>query len=295
MSKGFDLITPAGLFGPDPDGVESIPLEKLESFENHPFFVKDDKDMTELVNSIRLSGILNPLIVREKAGAYQIIAGHRRAYAAKILGLMEVPCIKKTMTDDEAVIAMVDSNLARETILPSEKARAFKMKLDALKHQGISTSAQIEPKYSNRRTRDTIGREMGESGANVQRYIRLNELIPELLNLVDIGNLGFNTAVELSYLHVDTQKDVWAAIEVSGNYPSGAQAKEFRSLHKEGALDLNRVLSVLTKGKKDTERLVLSSKILYQYFPKSYTPREMEAIIEKLLAKWAEDGNGGVF
>ncbi|MBQ7091487.1 MAG: chromosome partitioning protein ParB, partial [Clostridia bacterium] len=144
-------------------------------------------------------------------------------------------------------------------------------------------------------TRDTIGREMGESGANVQRYIRLNELIPELLNLVDIGNLGFNTAVELSYLHVDTQKDVWAAIEVSGNYPSGAQAKEFRSLHKEGALDLNRVLSVLTKGKKDTERLVLSSKILYQYFPKSYTPREMEAIIEKLLAKWAEDGNGGVF
>lgn len=272
--------------------VQKIPISELVPFKNHPFKVVDDEAMLRTTESIAQFGVLTPLIARPlEDGGYEIIFGHRRAHAAEAAGLMEVPVIVRDMDDDAATVLMVDSNLQRESILPSERAFAYKMKLEAMKRQGVrtdlqeeGTSAQLGRKLE---TADLIGQDTGDSRNQVRRYIRLTNLIPELLDMVDQKQISFNPAVELSYLTPEEQQHVIEAMDFTQAAPSLSQAQRLKKLSQEGGCTLEAMQDILGEVKKeDLERVAFKSEQLRKYFPKSYSPKQMQDTIIKLLEQW---------
>ena len=268
--------------------VQEIALSELHPFDGHPFRVVDDEDMAKTVESIKEYGVLTPAIARpDPDGGYEIISGHRRHHASGLAGKETMPVIVRNMDDDAAVILMVDSNLQRETILPSERAFAYKMKLDAIKHQGNRadlTSRQVVGKLE---AADLVGADSGESGRQVQRYIRLTELIPELLEMVDEKKIAFNPAVELSYLAAEEQKDFLEAMEYAQATPSLSQAQRIKKLAQDGECTLDAMCEVMNEIKKgELEKVTLKSEVLRKYFPKSYTNKQMEDKIIQLLEQW---------
>ena len=281
-------------------------LEKIHPFKNHPFKVADDEDMRKTADSIREYGVLVPAIVRPmENGEYEMISGHRRRYASMLAGKETMPVIIREMDDDTATILMVDSNLQREHILPSERAKAYQMKMEALKHQGERKDLQIgndqmsDTQESDDRTcgqighksgvksREVIAEQTGESARQVQRYMRLNNLIPEILDLVDDKKIAFNPAVELSYLPKEEQREFVQAMEEAQTSPSLSQAQRLKKASQEGKCTLATMRSVMDEEKKNpADRLVLNGSEIRKYFPKSYTPRQMEDTIFKLLDQW---------
>ena len=264
--------------------VQQIPIGELFPFKNHPFKVLDDESMQRTVESVEQYGVLSPLIARPRPeGGYEIISGHRRQHAAQLAGLETLPVIVRQMDDDAAVLLMVDSNLQRENILPSERAFAYKMKLEALKNQGARsdlTSVQVAPKLST----EKIGEEVGMSKDNVKRYIRLTNLVPELLDMVDEKKIAFNPAVELSYLDESQQRDFLEAMNDTQNAPSLSQAQRLKKLAQEGHFSYDVAFAVMGEEKKDElDKVVIKNDTLRKYFPRSYTPKQMEDTIIKLL------------
>ena len=272
--------------------VQQIPIDALHPFTNHPFKVLDDEAMTRTVESIAQYGVLAPLIARPRpdGDGYEIISGHRRQYAAKLAGLDTLPVIVRQMSDDAAVILMVDSNLQREHILPSERAFAYKMKLDAIKNQGARsdlTCGQIGHKLNGAKARDIVADESGDNARNVQRFIRLTNLVPELLDMVDEKKIAFNPAVELSYLDEAQQRDFLEAMEDTQNAPSLSQAQRLKKLAQEGHFSYDVAFAVMGEEKKDElDKVVIKNDTLRKYFPRSYTPKQMEDTIIKLLEQW---------
>ena len=272
--------------------VQKIPISELVPFKNHPFKVVDDEAMLRTTESIAQFGVLTPLIARPlEDGGYEIISGHRRAHAAEAAGLMEVPVIVRDMDDDAATVLMVDSNLQRESILPSERAFAYKMKLDAMKRQGERTDLQEDGTsrqlVGKLEASDIIGQDTGESGRQVQRFIRLTNLIPELLDMVDQKQISFNPAVELSYLTPEEQQHVIEAMDFTQAAPSLSQAQRLKKLSQEGGCTLEAMQEILGEVKKgDLERVAFKSEQLRKYFPKSYSPKQMQDTIIKLLEQW---------
>jgi len=267
--------------------VQQIPIGELFPFKHHPFKVLDDESMQRTVESVEQYGVLSPLIARPRPeGGYEIISGHRRQHAAQLAGLETLPVIVRQMDDDAAVLLMVDSNLQRENILPSERAFAYKMKLEALKNQGARsdlTSVQVAPKLST----EKIGEEVGMSKDNVKRYIRLTNLIPELLDMVDEKKIAFNPAVELSYLDEVQQRDFLEAMNDTQNAPSLSQAQRLKKLAQEGHFSYDVAFAVMGEEKKDElDKVVIKNDTLRKYFPRSYTPKQMEDTIIKLLEQW---------
>ena len=268
--------------------VQQIPIGELFPFKDHPFKVLDDESMQRTVESVEQYGVLSPLIARPRpdGDGYEIISGHRRQYAAKLAGLDTLPVIVRQMSDDAAVILMVDSNLQREHILPSERAFAYKMKLDAIKNQGARsdlTSVQVAPKLST----EKIGEEVGMSKDNVKRYIRLTNLVPELLDMVDEKKIAFNPAVELSYLDKAQQRDFLEAMNDTQNAPSLSQAQRLKKLAQEGHFSYDVAFAVMGEEKKDElDKVVIKNDTLRKCFPRSYTPKQMEDTIIKLLEQW---------
>ena len=268
--------------------VRQIPIDDLHPFTNHPFKVLDDEAMTQTVESIKLLGVTNPLIVRPRPeGGYEIISGHRRQHAAQLAGLDTLPVIVRQMDDDAAVLLMVDSNLQRESILPSEKAFAYKMKLEALKNQGARsdlTSSQVGMKLQ---ALDIVGQEAGDSRNQVHRFIRLTHLIPELLELVDQKKISFNPAVELSYLTEPEQRDFLEAMQDTQNAPSLSQAQRIKKLSQESQCSYEAIFDIMGEEKKaEMDRVTLKNEVLRKYFPHSYTPKQMEDTILRLLEQW---------
>ena len=271
--------------------VQQIPIDALHPFTNHPFKVLDDEAMTRTVESIAQYGVLAPLIARPRPeGGYEIISGHRRQYAAKLAGLDTLPVIVRNMDDDAAVLLMVDSNLQRENILPSERAFAYKMKLEALKNQGARsdlTCGQIGHKLNGAKARDIVADESGDNARNVQRFIRLTSLIPELLDMIDKKKIAFNPAVELSYLDESQQRDFLEAMNDTQNAPSLSQAQRLKKLAQEGHFSYDVAFAVMGEEKKDElDKVVIKNDTLRKYFPRSYTPKQMEDTIIKLLEQW---------
>lgn len=267
--------------------VQQLDLAKLQPFKNHPFKVKDDEEMDKTVESIKQFGVLNPVIVRPlEEGGYEIVSGHRRCHASELAGLTTVPGIVRNLDDDAATILMVDSNLQRETLLPSERAFAFKMKFEAMKHQGERrdlTSVQIAPKL----TTELLGEESGMSKDNVKRYIRLTNLIPELLEMVDTKQIAFNPGVELSYLKDKEQLDFLEAMDYAQAAPSLSQAQRLKKLSQDGLCTFEAMCAVMGEEKKgDIDRVTFKTGDIKKYFPKSYTPKQMEDTIIKLLDQW---------
>ena len=267
--------------------VQQIPIGELFPFKNHPFKVLDDESMQRTVESVEQYGVLSPLIARPRPeGGYEIISGHRRQHAAQLAGLDTLPVIVRNMDDDAAVLLMVDSNLQRENILPSERAFAYKMKLEALKNQGARsdlTSVQVAPKLST----EKIGEEVGMSKDNVKRYIRLTNLVPELLDMVDEKKIAFNPAVELSYLDEAQQRDFLEAMNDTQNAPSLSQAQRLKKLVQEGHFSYDVAFAVMGEEKKDElDKVVIKNDTLRKYFPRSFTPKQMEDTIIKLLEQW---------
>ena len=267
--------------------VQQIPIGELFPFKNHPFKVLDDESMQRTVESVEQYGVLSPLIARPRPeGGYEIISGHRRQHAAQLAGLETLPVIVRNMDDDAAVLLMVDSNLQRENILPSERAFAYKMKLEALKNQGARsdlTSVQVAPKLST----EKIGEEVGMSKDNVKRYIRLTNLVPELLDMVDEKKIAFNPAVELSYLDEAQQRDFLEAMNDTQNAPSLSQAQRLKKLAQDGHFSYDVAFAVMGEEKKDElDKVVIKNDTLRKYFPRSYTPKQMEDTIIKLLDQW---------
>lgn len=268
--------------------VQEISLSELHPFEGHPFRVVDDEDMVKTVESIKEYGVLTPAIVRpDPDGGYEIISGHRRHHASELAGKDTMPVIVRDMDDDAAIILMVDSNLQRETILPSERAFAYRMKLDAIKHQGNRadlTSRQVGEKLLSV---TKVGIDANESERQVHRYIRLTELIPELLNMVDEKKIAFNPAVELSYLAKEEQKDFLEAMDYAQATPSLSQAQRIKKLSQDGECTLDAMCEVMNEIKKgELEKVTLKSDVLRKYFPKSYTNKQMEEKIIQLLEQW---------
>jgi len=273
------------------DAVVEIPLSDLHPFKDHPFKVRDDEEMAKTVESVKEYGVLQPAIVRaDECGGYELISGHRRYRASELAGKEALPCIVKELDDDAATILMVDSNLQREEILPSERAFAFKMKLEAMKNlreRLDRTSGQFGQKLSGKVSRDLVAEEVGESSRNVQRYIRLTNLCPELLEMVDNKTIGFNPAVELSYLNEAQQNDLLAAIAYSQSIPSLSQAQRIKKLALNGEITQEGMNIILSEEKKsELDRVTLKNDVLKKYFPKSYTPKQMEETIIKLLDQW---------
>ena len=266
--------------------VQSLPLDKLEPFPNHPFKVIDDDKMLETVESIKERGVLVPILVRPKNDDnFEIVSGHRRHHASQLAGLTEIPAIVREMDDDTAILLMVDSNLQREELLPSEKAFAYKMKLDAMKRQGQRTdltSAQFGPKL----TTEIIGEAGGDSRNQVKRYIRLTNLVPDLLDRVDNKTMAFNAAVEVSYLTEPEQLMLCDAIEREECTPNLSQAKRLKQYSQDGKLDENVMDAIMTEEKPIEDKLVLKGDVLAKYFPKTYTPSQKQKIIVKLLEDW---------
>lgn len=268
--------------------VQQIPIGELFPFKNHPFKVLDDDSMSDTVESVKQYGVLSPLIARPRPkGGYEIISGHRRQHAAELAGLETLPVIVRDMSDDAAVILMVDSNLQREHILPSERAFAYKMKLDAIKNQGVRsdlTSPQVASKF---RSDDEVAKGQGISGDTVRRFIRLTNLIPELLDMVDNKTVSFNPAVELSYLSPEQQQEVIRAMDDTQNFPSVSQAKRIKKLAQDGTFTTETVVAIMGEAKKDElDKVVIKNDTLKKYFPRSCTPKQMEDTIIKLLEQW---------
>ena len=269
--------------------VQQIPIGELFPFKNHPFKVLDDEAMTRTVESIAQCGVLAPLIARPRpdGDGYEIISGHRRQYAAKLAGLDTLPVIVRQMSDDAAVILMVDSNLQREHILPSERAFAYKMKLETIKNQGARsdlTSAQVGRKLE---AADIVGQEAGDSRNQVRRFIRLTNLIPELLDMVDEKKISFNPAVELSYLDESQQRDFLEAMDGTQNAPSVSQAQQLKKMAQCGEFTYEKAFDILGQEKKsEQDTVTIKNDILRKYFPRSYTPRQMEEKIIQLLDAW---------
>lgn len=271
--------------------IQNLPLAELHPFQNHPFKVVDDEAMQRTVESVARYGVLAPAIARPRPeGGYEIISGHRRLHAAELAGLKTIPVIVRNMDDDAAVIAMVDANLQRETILPSERAFAYKMKLEAMKHQGSRgdlTSGQLGQKLTGAVSRDILAEQAGDSSRNVQRFIRLTELIPELLDMVDQKQLAFNPAVELSYLSQPEQHDLLDAMDYAQSTPSLSQAQRLKKLSQKGTLNRDTMRTIMSEIKKPAlGNITLKDATLRKYFPRSYTPRQMQETIIKLLEQW---------
>ena len=268
--------------------VQQIPIGELFPFKDHPFKVLDDESMQRTVESVEQYGVLSPLIARPRPeGGYEIISGHRRQHAAQLAGLDALPVIVRQMDDDAAVLLMVDSNLQRENILPSERAFAYKMKLEALKNQGARsdlTSPQVAAKF---RSDDAVAKDQGISGDTVRRYIRLTNLVPELLDMVDEKKIAFNPAVELSYLDTNQQRDFLEAMNDTQNAPSLSQAQRLKRLAQEGHFSYDVAFAVMGEEKKDElDKVVIKNDTLRKYFPRSFTPKQMEDTIIKLLEQW---------
>ena len=269
--------------------MQQIPIDALHPFTNHPFKVLDDEAMTRTVESIAQYGVLSPLIARPRPeGGYEIISGHRRQYAAKLAGLDTLPVIVRQMDDDAAVILMVDSNLQREHILPSERALAYKMKLDAMRRtSGRPSKENPRQLVGNFETADIVGKESGESGRQVQRFIRLTNLVPELLDMVDEKKISFNPAVELSYLDESQQRDFLEAMEDTQNAPSLSQALQLKKIAQQREFSYEKALDVMGQEKKsETDPVTIKNETLRKYFPRSCTPKQMEEKIIQLLDAW---------
>ena len=261
--------------------ISQLPPDKLSPFAKHPYRVREDAAMDELVESIRVHGILSPLLARPKGEGYELVSGHRRRLAAQKLGLPTVPVLVREMSDDEAVILMVDSNLQRENLLPSEKAFAYRMKLEAMKHQGKATSRQVVGKLESA---DEVGQVNGESGRTIQRYIRLTNLVPPLLQMVDDGRIAFSPAVELSYLTRDEQAELWDLIGREDATPSLSQALRIKQLSRAAKLTPEVLYAILTEEKPNQkEQIRIKTESLRKYFPRNYSAQQMEREIIKLL------------
>ena len=288
--KGYDDIfsTEQSRAEEQQERVQEIPLSELHPFEGHPFKVVDDEAMMKTAESVRDFGVMTPAIVRpDPNGGYEIISGHRRHRASELAGKETMPVIVRNLDDDAAIILMVDANLQRETILPSERAFAYKMKLDALKHQGARsdlTSCQLGTKL---RTDEKVAEDAGESARTIQRYIRLTELIPELLSMVDEKKIAFNPAVELSYLKPEEQRDFLEAMDYAQTTPSLSQAQRLKKFSQEGKCSLDAMCAIMSEEKKgELDRVTIKNDVLRKYFPKSYTPKQMEEKIIQLLEQW---------
>lgn len=273
------------------ENVVLIPLKDLQNFPDHPFRIVDDEAMVQLGYSIKTLGVLNPVIVRElEDGNWQLISGHRRRHACELLGMEEIPAVVKKMNDDEATIMMVDSNFQREALLPSEKARAYKMKLDAVKRQGSRsdlTSAHDGQKLNRKSSRDLIAENSPDSSTQIQRFVRLNELIPELMEFVDAGRVAVTPAVELSYLGEEEQMMIVAAVESEQSSPSLSQAQRIRRIAKDGNLTEDMVVAIMSEKKKaDSWNLTLPMNRVSRYFPTTYTQKQMQDTIITLLEEW---------
>ena len=268
--------------------IQQISISDLHPFKNHPFKVLDDEAMQRTVESVARFGVLAPLVVRPREeGGYEIISGHRRQHAAELAGLKTLPVIVRNMDDDQAVIQMVDSNLQRESILPSERAFAYKMKLEAIKNQGARSDLTSRQVVGKLEAADLVGKSSDESGRQVQRFIRLTNLIPELLELVDQKKISFNPSVELSYLTTSEQRDFFEAMQDTQNAPSLSQAQRIKKLSQEGKCSYDAIYDIMGEEKKaEMDRVTIKNDVLRKYFPKSYTPRQMEETILKLLEQW---------
>ena len=269
--------------------VQQIPIEELFPFKEHPFKVLDDEAMQRTVESVAQYGVLAPLIARPRPeGGYEIISGHRRQHAAELAGLDTLPVIVREMDDDAAILLMVDSNLQRESILPSERAFAYKMKLDAMKRtSGRPSKENMSQIGTQKRSDQIMAEELGESRNQIQRFIRLTNLIPELLALVDEKKISFNPAVELSYLDEDQQRDFLQAMDETQNAPSLSQAQRMKKLAQEEKFTYEAAFAIMGEAKKDElDKVVIKNDTLKKYFPRSYTPRQMEDVIIKLLEQW---------
>ena len=293
MAKAKTSITTENRSGSAADAAAKeqrteMPLSDLHPFEGHPFKVLDDELMEQTVESIKQIGVVSPLIVRpDPEGRFEILSGHRRLHAAQLAGLKTVPVIVKEMDDDAAIIFMVDSNLQRENILPSERAFSYKMKLEAMKHQGERgdlTSAQVGPKLW---AAQVVAEAAGDSKSQVKRFIRLTNLIPEILDMVDEKKIAFNPAVELSYLKPSEQKEFLGAMDYAQASPSLSQAQRLKKLSQEGGCTLDAMCEVMNEIKKDElDHVTIKNEVLRKYFPKSYTPKQMQDTIIRLLEKW---------
>ena len=269
--------------------VQQIPIDDLHPFTNHPFKVLDDEAMTRTVESIAQYGVLAPLIARPRpdGDGYEIISGHRRQYAAKLAGLETLPVIVRQMSDDAAVILMVDSNLQREHILPSERAFAYKMKLEALKNQGARSDLTSDQVGQKLWSVEQVANDAGESKTQIQRFIRLTSLIPELLDMVDEKKIAFNPAVELSYLDESQQRDFLEAMEDTQNVPSLSQAQQLKKMAQQGEFSYEKAFDVMGQEKKsEKDTVTIKNETLRKYFPRSYTPKQMEEKIIQLLDAW---------
>lgn len=268
--------------------VRQIPIGELFPFKNHPFKVLDDDSMSDTVESVKQYGVLSPLIARPRPkGGYEIISGHRRQHAAELAGLETLPVIVRQMDDDAAIILMVDSNLQREHILPSERAFAYKMKLDAMKNQGTRSDLTSTQVVSKLRSNEKLGAENNQSRETVRRFIRLTNLIPELLDMVDNKTVFFNPAVELSYLSPEQQQEVIRAMDDTQNFPSVSQAKRIKKLAQDGTFTTETVVAIMGEEKKsELDTVTIKNDTLRKYFPRNYTPKQMEDTIIKLLEQW---------
>ena len=291
--KGYDDIfsTDQSRAEAQQERVQEIPLSELHPFEGHPFRVVDDDDMMKTVESVRDFGVLTPAIVRpDPDGGFEIISGHRRHRASELAGKETMPAIVRDLDDDAAIILMVDANLQRETILPSERAYAYKMKLDAMNHQGSRTDltcSQVGNKLEGRKSSEIMAEEMGTSKNQIFRYIRLTELIPEILDMVDNGQIKFNPAVELSYLAREEQQDFLSAMDYAQAAPSLSQAQRINKLAQEGECTLDAMCEIMNEVKKgELDRVTFKTDSLRKYFPKSYTSKQMEDKIIQLLEQW---------
>lgn len=268
--------------------VQQIPIGELFPFKNHPFKVLDDDSMSDTVESVKQYGVLSPLIARPRPkGGFEIISGHRRQHAAELAGLETLPVIVRQMDDDAAIILMVDSNLQREHILPSERAFAYKMKLDAMKNQGTRSDLTSTQVVSKLRSNEKLGAENNQSRETVRRFIRLTNLIPELLDMVDNKTVSFNPAVELSYLSPEQQQEVIRAMDDTQNFPSVSQAKRIKKLAQDGTFTTETIVAIMGEEKKsELDTVTIKNDTLRKYFPRSYTPKQMEDTIIKLLEQW---------
>ena len=274
-----------------PEKVQVVPLNQIDDFPDHPFLVKDDDSMDQLVHSIEMNGVLNPVIARQKEdGRFELISGHRRKHACEKLGVEQIPVIVRDLSRDEAVIEMVDSNLQREHILPSEKAKAYKMKMDAMKRQGKRTDLTSVPVAQKlKTTREIVAEESGESPDQVRRYVRLNELTPELLEFVDEGKIGMRPAVELSYLQEEEMRDLVDYIDTEGTFPSHAQTIRMRELSREGRLDTDTINEIMGEAKGNQKvRIKIPLERIQRYFPDGTTEKQMEDMIVKALAMYRQ-------
>ena len=269
--------------------VIDIPLTELHPFKNHPFKVTDDESMLETADSITKHGVLVPVIARPREeGGYELISGHRRKRASELAGKETLPCIVRNLDDDAATIIMVDSNIQRENILPSERAFAYKLKLDAIRRQAGRPSNNSRQVVGNLESADIVGKDAGESGRQVQRYIRLTELVPELLDMVDVKKIAFNPAVELSYLMPHEQVQLMEAMDMEQATPSLSQAQRLKKYSQDGKLTFDVMTAIMSEEKKgEPDKVTLTGEKLKKYFPKSYTPQQMEETIIKLLEGWS--------